>query len=84
MHTTYFTATVDDDGKVETYADIYKLDGVVAAAILGKEARVDAVADNAPPRQSQAGNSGREHRRLGSLSRAIRQGDGERDSLRSR
>ncbi len=48
VHTTYFTATVDDDGKLQTYADVYKLDGVVAAAILGKEARADAVADNAP------------------------------------
>jgi len=48
VHTTYFTATVDDEGKVQTYADIYKLDSVVAAAILGKEARADAVADNAP------------------------------------
>ncbi|MFZ2017955.1 MAG: L,D-transpeptidase family protein [Methyloceanibacter sp.] len=48
VHTTYFTATVDDDGKLQTYPDIYKLDGVVAAAITGKEARVDAVADNAP------------------------------------
>jgi L,D-transpeptidase YcbB len=60
VHTTYFTATVDDDGKLETYADIYKLDGLVAAAITGKEARVDAVADNAPqgkPKpETQAGN----------------------------
>jgi murein L,D-transpeptidase YcbB/YkuD len=60
VHTTYFTATVDDDGKLQTYPDIYKLDGVVAAAIAGKEARVDAVADNAPqgkPKpETQAGN----------------------------
>ncbi len=60
VHTTYFTATVDDDGKLQTYPDIYKLDGVVAAAITGKEARVDAVADNAPqgkPKpETQAGN----------------------------
>jgi murein L,D-transpeptidase YcbB/YkuD len=48
VHTTYFTATVDDEGKVKTYADIYKLDSLVAAAILGKEAKADAVADNAP------------------------------------
>ena len=48
VHTTYFTATVDDEGKLQTYADIYKLDGVVAAAIVGKEAKADAVADNAP------------------------------------
>ena len=26
VHTTYFTATVDDEGNVETFADIYKLD----------------------------------------------------------
>ena len=48
VHTTYFTATVDDEGKLQTYADVYKLDGVVAAAVMGKEARADAVADNAP------------------------------------
>ncbi|MBK5197433.1 MAG: L,D-transpeptidase family protein [Methyloceanibacter sp.] len=47
VHTAYFTAVVNDDGKVETFADIYKLDGVIAAAILGKDAKADAVADNA-------------------------------------
>jgi murein L,D-transpeptidase YcbB/YkuD len=60
VHTTYFTATVDDEGKLQTYADVYKLDGVVAAAIMGKEARTDAVADNAPQvktkAETQAGN----------------------------
>jgi murein L,D-transpeptidase YcbB/YkuD len=48
VHTTYFTATVDDEGKLKTYPDIYKLDGVVAAAIGAKDARADAVADNEP------------------------------------
>lgn len=47
VHTTYFTARVDDEGKVTTYPDIYKLDGVVAAAIGGR-ASPDAVADNVP------------------------------------
>jgi murein L,D-transpeptidase YcbB/YkuD len=47
VHTTYFTATVDDEGKIETFADIYGLDAGVAAAILGKEAKPEAVADNA-------------------------------------
>jgi murein L,D-transpeptidase YcbB/YkuD len=59
VHTTYFTATVGDDGKLQTYADIYKLDGVVAAAIGGR-ASPNAVADNAPegkPKpETQAGN----------------------------
>jgi murein L,D-transpeptidase YcbB/YkuD len=44
--TSYFTAMVDDQGKVDTFADIYKLDGGVAAAILGKSAKPEAVADN--------------------------------------
>jgi len=44
--TSYFTATVDDQGKVETFADVYKLDGPVAAAILGKIVPPVAVADN--------------------------------------
>ncbi len=48
VHTTYFTATVDDNGKLKTYPDIYKLDAVVAAAIGAKEARAEAVADNVP------------------------------------
>jgi murein L,D-transpeptidase YcbB/YkuD len=48
VHTTYFTATVDDQGNLKTYADIYKLDAVVAAAIGAKEGRAEAVADNGP------------------------------------
>ncbi|MEZ5873412.1 MAG: L,D-transpeptidase family protein [Hyphomicrobiales bacterium] len=33
VHTTYFTAVADADGKVRTFADVYGLDGAVAAAI---------------------------------------------------
>jgi murein L,D-transpeptidase YcbB/YkuD len=47
MLTAYFTAVVDDQGKVTTYADIYKIDAPVAAAVLGKQAKTEAVADNA-------------------------------------
>lgn len=47
VHTTYFTATVDAEGQVRTFADIYGMDGPTAAAIFGKEARPAAVADNA-------------------------------------
>jgi murein L,D-transpeptidase YcbB/YkuD len=49
VHTTYFTAVVDDEGKVQSFADVYSLDGGVAAAILGKGAQPAAVADNADP-----------------------------------
>jgi hypothetical protein len=60
VHTTYFTATVDDQGKLKNYPDIYKLDGVVTAAIGAKESRADAVADNEPQTkakpEAQGGN----------------------------
>jgi L,D-transpeptidase YcbB len=39
VHTTYFTALVGDDGKVQTFDDVYKLDGLVAAAVIGKGVR---------------------------------------------
>ncbi|MGH9806830.1 MAG: L,D-transpeptidase family protein, partial [Terriglobia bacterium] len=51
--TTYFTAMVNDEGKVETFADVYRLDGGVASAILGKSATPEAVADNVDPKPSQ-------------------------------
>ena len=53
VHSTYFTAAVDGEGKVQSYADIYSLDGGVAAAILGKEAKAEAVADNVEVKASQ-------------------------------
>ena len=49
IHTAYFTAVADEDGKVATFPDIYKLDPPVAAAILGKQAKPEAVADNVDP-----------------------------------
>jgi murein L,D-transpeptidase YcbB/YkuD len=36
VHTTYFTAVADADGKVTSFADIYGLDKKVATALLGK------------------------------------------------
>jgi murein L,D-transpeptidase YcbB/YkuD len=47
VHTTYFTVDVDAEGKLRNFADIYNLDAGVAAAVFGKEAKVEAVADNA-------------------------------------
>jgi murein L,D-transpeptidase YcbB/YkuD len=59
VHTTYFTAVVDEDGKVKTFADVYKLDGVVAKAIIGNGSVKDAmVAETAPlpPRKPESGS----------------------------
>jgi murein L,D-transpeptidase YcbB/YkuD len=36
VHTTYFTATVDENGEVKTFGDVYGLDTKVANAVLGK------------------------------------------------
>ena len=36
VHTTYFTAVADADGKVTSFADIYGLDKKVAPALIGK------------------------------------------------
>jgi hypothetical protein len=47
VHTTYFTTTADADGKLQSFADIYSLDAGVAAAALGRQAKPEAVADNA-------------------------------------
>ena len=48
VHTAYFTAQVDAAGKVETFADIYKLDDAVGLAVLGKPGAASAVAAKPP------------------------------------
>ncbi len=47
VHTTYFTLSADADGKLQSFNDLYALDAGVAAAVLGKQAKPEAVADNA-------------------------------------
>ena len=54
VHTTYFTAVVDDQGKVRTFADIYGLDRKVAPVVLGKAATYEAPADDANPESNAA------------------------------
>jgi L,D-transpeptidase YcbB len=61
VHTAYFTAVADEQGKIATFPDIYKLDPPVAAAIIGKQVKPEAVADNvepaAPPKPKPAKSS---------------------------
>jgi L,D-transpeptidase YcbB len=54
VHTTYFTAVVDDRGKVSTFADIYGLDRKVAPVVLGKAASYAAAADGSNPEAAAA------------------------------
>ena len=41
VHVTYFTARVDDNGKLQTYGDFYGLDSRTAAALTGKSIRFE-------------------------------------------
>jgi len=41
VHVTYMTARVNEDGKLETYGDVYGLDSRVAAALTGKAIRFE-------------------------------------------
>jgi murein L,D-transpeptidase YcbB/YkuD len=56
VHTAYFTAVVDDQGKVMTFTDVYKLDPIVAKAIIGKDGTPQAVAGNTQIKQKPGGN----------------------------
>lgn len=42
VHLTYFTTVVDDQGKVQTFADVYGLDSKLGAALLGKAVKLQA------------------------------------------
>jgi murein L,D-transpeptidase YcbB/YkuD len=49
VHITYFTATVEDDGKVHYHPDIYGLDGRVASALEGQAVRLAAASTSPEP-----------------------------------
>jgi L,D-transpeptidase YcbB len=52
VHITYFTAVVDEDGKVQNYPDLYALDSRLASKLEGQAVHVAAVAaakDDAAP-----------------------------------
>jgi L,D-transpeptidase YcbB len=53
VHITYFTARVDDNGKLQTYGDFYALDGRVGAAIFGRKVRFETPRYNDEPVASQ-------------------------------
>ena len=40
VHLTYFTVRVSDDGELETFPDIYGLDGRMSAALFGKSSKL--------------------------------------------
>ena len=46
MHTTYFTAVADADGKVTSFADVYALDSKLAPIVAGKAIAAAAPAED--------------------------------------
>ncbi len=63
VHLTYFTMTVDDKGKAQTFPDIYGLDAKMASALFGKASKLDEIETEANagepgPRRRAAWNSG--------------------------
>jgi L,D-transpeptidase YcbB len=52
VHLTYFTAVVDAQGKLQTFADIYGLDKKMASALFGKSEALSADAGVRPQKRS--------------------------------
>ena len=59
MHITYFTAAVDDDGKLKLFADIYGHESRIALGMEGK-AHLDRRRDPAPSRAEPVGRARRD------------------------
>jgi murein L,D-transpeptidase YcbB/YkuD len=62
VHVTYFTATVDEKGKIQSFDDIYGLDSKMASALFGKATKFDAPTTEAAAsggRKRSAWNSGK-------------------------
>jgi hypothetical protein len=55
MHLVYFTAWVDDDGKLKTFNDIYGHEKRIALAIEGKWEQIDIGRDHLAPVQGGPG-----------------------------
>ena len=54
VHITYFTAAVDDEGKLRLFGDIYGKDARVASALSGKQSNLAAAVATADPGEARA------------------------------
>jgi L,D-transpeptidase YcbB len=67
VHLAYFTAVVDEHGKVQTFADVYGLDGKIGAALFGKGVKLKATTVEADAPDGPRKSSWRAAERTGSL-----------------
>jgi L,D-transpeptidase YcbB len=70
VHLTYFTAVVDENGAVQSFADIYGIDNKMGAALFGKRLKLDPPVDT-DAQDSDQTPSWRSAERTGSLADAI-------------
>lgn len=77
VHNTYFTAVVDDSGKLNTFADVYGYEPRIAAALSGKQYRFETppqiaeVDPDAPPATTQRRKKQRVTQQTDPLTEAI-------------
>jgi murein L,D-transpeptidase YcbB/YkuD len=71
VHLTYFTAVVDETGRIETFPDIYGLDGRIASTIFGKRIVFAGLAENVTPPRPRAGQRTVGFRQTGGLADGI-------------
>jgi hypothetical protein len=57
VHIVYFTASVDETGKLHSHADVYGMDNRVASALAGKPVAIASARTEAEPQKSETGGT---------------------------
>ena len=71
VHLTYFTAVVDEQGEVQTFADIYGLDNKMGSALFGRAIKIESPMLEVNARVGQSNSSWRSAERTGSLADSL-------------
>jgi len=71
VHLIYFTTVVDEEGKVQNFADVYGLDSKIGAALFGKGVKLKAPTVEADAQESPRKSSWRAAEHTGSVAESI-------------
>ena len=71
MHLTYFTAVVDEQGEVQTFADIYGLDNKMGLALFGTAIKIEPPMLEVNARVGQPNSNWRSAERTGGLADSL-------------